>query len=417
MLKQIDANDIKIGMYVAQLDRPWLETPFIFQGFLLESEQHIKEVQSFCSYVFIDIKKGLDTDALLPDSRIFTSPPCPKPTRVYIDTTSLEDEIATAEALRETAKNCIDNVFNAISENREIDIKSVKKLVNNMVDSIVRNPDAQMCLTQLKNRDEYTAQHSINVCILTLTFGRHLGICENSLNLIGLGALLHDVGKIKTPLEILNKPGRLTDEEFEIMKSHPEAGRKILKATNEIPDSVIDIALSHHERLAGHGYPRGLPDDQISPWSKMVAITDVYDAITSDRCYHDGMSPTQALTKMYEWRIKDFNPELLEQFIQCIGIYPIGTLVELTSGEVGIVISVNKEMRLKPKTLLILDEFKNPYYPTHIVNLTDYHQESNEDAYNIQTVLEPGSYNIDTKDYMHEIKQVQQKQISKEVNK
>jgi len=416
MLKQIDTNDIKIGMYVAQLDRPWLDTPFIFQGFLLESEQHIKEVQNFCSYVFIDIKKGLDTDALLPDSRIFASPPHLKPTRVYIDTTPLEDEIATAEALRETAKNCIDNVFNAITENRDIDIKSVKKLVNNMVGSIVRNPDAQMCLTQLKNKDEYTAQHSINVCILTLTFGRHLGICENSLNLLGLGALLHDVGKIKTPLEILNKPGRLTDEEFEIMKAHPEAGRKILKATNEIPDSVIDIALSHHERLGGHGYPRGLPDDQISPWSKMVAITDVYDAITSDRCYHDGMSPTQALTKMYEWRIKDFNPELLEQFIQCIGIYPIGTLVELTSGEVGIVISVNKEMRLKPKILLILDEFKNPYYPTHIVNLTDYHQESNENAYNIQAVLEPRSYNINTNDYMHEIKQAQQKQMSKEVN-
>ena len=419
MLKQIDVNDLKIGMYVGQLDRPWLETPFIFQGFLLESAQHIDEVRRFCEYVLIDLGKGIDTDTSVPDSHIFNKPPPPKPTRVYIDTTSLETEIKVAEELRKTAIDCIDNVFEAITKNQDIDVKAVKKLVNSMVESIVRNPDAQMCLTQLKNRDEYTAQHSINVCVLTLAFGRHLGIAQNSLNLLGLGALLHDVGKLKTPLEILNKPGRLTDEEFEIMKTHPEAGRQILKQTNEIPESVIDIALSHHERLAGHGYPNGLPDDQISPWSKIVAITDVYDAITSDRCYHDGMSPTQALTKMYEWRIRDFNPELLEQFIQCIGIYPIGTLVELNSGEVGIVISVNRELRLKPKVLLILDEDKNPYYPVHIVDLKNYHQDYGENPYNIQAVLEPRSYNIDTNDYMHEIKQAQQIQRAQEeaVNK
>jgi len=413
MLKQIDVNDIKIGMYVAQLDRPWLETPFLFQGFTIESERHIKEVQQFCSFVFIDIKKGLDTDALLPDTRIFTHLPRPKPTRIYIDTTSLEEEISTADKLRITARQCIDNVFEAITKNKDLDIKSVKKLVNNMVESIVRNPDAQMCLTQLKNRDEYTAQHSINVCVLTLTFGRHLGIAENSLNLLGLGALLHDVGKMKTPLEILNKEGRLTEEEFDIMKKHPEEGRNILEATNELPECVIDIALSHHERIGGQGYPYGLPDDLISPWSKIVAITDVFDAITSDRCYHDGMSPTQALTKMYEWRHKDFNPELLEQFIQCIGIYPIGTLVELNSGEVGIVISVNKELRLKPKLLLVLDKNKNPYYPTHIVDMTDYHQDYGDDAYNIQAVLEPRSYNINTNNYMHEIQLAQQSQRSK----
>ncbi len=413
MQKQIDSQDLEIGMYISQPDRPWLETPFRFQGFFIESERHIEEVRRICEYVFIDVIKGKDTDRILSPNRVFTSPPKPKPSRVYIDTTALEQEIAVAEELRKQAIECIDEVFENIKSNKQLDIPKIKKVVSGFVDSIVRNPNAQMCLAQLKDRDAYTAQHSINVCILTITFGRHLGMAENSLNMLGLGAMLHDVGKLKTPLEILNKPGRLTDEEFEIMKAHPEHGRKILKQSGGVPDSVIDIALSHHERLAGHGYPRACMGNQISPWSKIVAIVDVYDAITSDRCYHDGMSPTHALTKMYEWRIRDFDPELLEQFIQCIGIYPIGTIVELTSGEVGIVISVNSDMRLRPKVMLIMDDDKNPYYPTRIVDLSAFMLNANDSVYGIETVLEPGLYNINVKEYIKDIQQAQQVNMSR----
>lgn len=416
MQKQIDVQDLEVGMYISQLDRPWLETPFLFQGFFLETDSDIADVQRICEYVFIDVVKGKDTDKVLSPNKVLTTLPKPEPTRVYINTTALEQEIVTAKEIRYAAKGCIEEVFETITQDKKLDIPKIKKVVSSLVDSIVRNPNAIICLTQLKNRDEYTAQHSINVCILTVTIGRHLGMAENSLNLIGMGALLHDIGKMKTPLEILNKPDRLTDEEFRIMKSHPEQGRKILEEAGGIPDSVIDIAFSHHERLAGHGYPRGIPTDQISPWSKIVAIVDVYDAITSDRCYHDGMSPTQALTKMYEWRIRDFDPELLEQFIQCIGIYPIGTLVELTSGEVGLVISVNTELRLKPKVLLILDEKKNPYYPTRIIDVSTMTQDMNINNYGIKTVLEPKSFNIDVKEYIADIQHAQHVNLGQKVS-
>ena len=413
MQKQIDAQDLEVGMYISQVDRPWLETPFKFQGFFVTTEEHIEEVQRICDYVYIDVIKGKDTDKILSPNRIFTSPPRPKPSRIYINTTELEEEIAVAEALHKKTRECIDEVFDNIKNGETLDIPKIKKVVSGLVDSVVRNPNAQMCLAQLKERDEYTAQHSINVCVLTITFGRHLGMAENSLNLLGLGALLHDIGKIKTPLEILNKEGKLTAEEFEVMKSHPEHGREILEKAGGVPDSAIDIALSHHERLSGHGYPHGRTVNEISPWSKLVAIVDVFDAITSDRCYHDGMSPTRALTKMYEWRIRDFDPELLEQFIQCIGIYPIGTIVELSSGEVGIVISVNDDMRLRPKILLILDEKKNPYYPARIADLSTYHQDANDSTYGIKAVLEPMSYNINVKEHIVDIQQAQRVNMSR----
>ena len=417
MQKQIDAKDLEIGMYVSQVDRPWLETPFLFQGFLIANEKHIEEVQRICEYVYIDVIKGRDTQLIISPNRVFTSPPVPKPSRTYINTTALEDEIAVAEALHKKTRECIDEVFENIKNGEQLDIPKIKKAVSGFVDSIVRNPNAQMCLAQLKDKDEYTAQHSINVCVLTITFGRHLGMAENSLNLLGLGALLHDIGKIKTPLDILNKEGKLSAEEFEVMKKHPEHGRDILEKTEGVPHSVIDIALSHHERLSGKGYPHGHLSHQISPWSKIVAIVDVYDAITSDRCYHAGMSPTRALTKMYEWRIRDFDPELLEQFIQCIGIYPIGTIVELNSGEVGIVISVNTEMRLRPKILLILDEKKNPYYPARIADLSIYIRKDNEDGYGIESVLEPTSYNINVKDHIKDIQQAQRVNMSRKMKK
>jgi putative nucleotidyltransferase with HDIG domain len=417
MQKQIDVQDLKIGMYVSQADRPWLETPFLFQGFFIESQKHIEEVQSICEYVYIDIIKGNDSDKGLATNRVYNSPPNPKPSRVYINTASLEQEIAVAEELRKQTRECIDEVFENINNDEQLDMPKIKRVVRSFVDSIVRNPDAQMCLAQIKDKDEYTAQHCINVCVLSITFGRHLGMAENSLNLLGLGALLHDVGKLKTPLEILNKEGSLTADEFDIMKAHPLHGKKILEKTDSVPFSVIDIAMSHHERLAGHGYPNGKMNKQISPWSKLVAIVDVFDAITSDRCYHDAMSPTQALTKMYEWRLRDFDPELLEQFIQCIGIYPIGTIVELTSGEVGVVISVNTEMRLRPKVLLILDENKNPYYPTRIADLAVYNPDINEMIYGIENVLEPGTYNIDVKEHMKEIHHAQRVNMSKEIEK
>lgn len=406
MKRKLDLSDLATGMYVCELDRPWLESQCLFQGFFIQSDQHLRELRSGClsdcRYIVIDTLKGAD---LPPQKhiRLLQQQADPKGERRYPRSVSVEEEFDRAHHARVSARDLIDRVFADVASGDVPHLPELRKVVSDLVESVIRNPDAQMCLSQLKNRDEYTAQHSVNVCVLSIAFGRHLGLSRPALNLLGTGALLHDIGKLKTPLDILNKPGRLTDEEFRIMKEHPAHGRELLRQIPGLPPEAIDVAYNHHERLQGHGYPRGLKSGEISQWSKMVAIVDVYDAITSDRCYHDGMAPTDALTRMYEWRHRDFDPELLEQFIQCIGIYPIGSLVELSTGEVGVVISVNPRYRLRPKVSVVLDGDKNPCFPVRIVDLAQFVEQQPE-ACTIAGVLDQNAYNVDVQAQLREIK-------------
>lgn len=404
MRKKVDVKDLRLGMYVAEPDRPWLETPFLFQGFYLESGADIEVVQRVCRYVYIDVQLGADVDA--PAAPAPVPGPQPDPTGptqgAYGVLTSVEEELERARGVRGRAQTFIDEVFADIRTGRSPKLTEVQAVVKDIVASIVRNPDAQLCLSQLKDRDQYTAQHSVNVCVLTLAFGRHLGLPQDELNLLGTGALLHDIGKLRTPLEILNKPERLTAHELEIIKGHPEEGRRILEQSRKMADAVLDIAYSHHERMQGHGYPRRLQGERISHWSRMVAIVDVYDAITSDRAYHHGLGAGDALGRMYEWKTRDFDPGLLDEFIRCIGVYPVGSLVEMTSGEVGIVLSAQEKRRLRPKVMLIRDERGNPYHPSRICDLT-LMGPGGADSYGIKRVLGPAAHDIDLRDYLLEV--------------
>ncbi len=399
----VHVNQLKLGMFVSDLDRPWLETPFVFQGFRIQRVEDIDRIRKYCEYVQVDVEKSI---VIKPSVRGYSAAAKhekPKYQSRYLVSTAIEDEITTASEIRVASRNCVDEVFDDITHGRVIDLVGVKKVVHGLVDGILRNPDAHVCLTHLKNRDEYTAQHSINVCVLALALGRHVGLSQDQLSMLGVGALMHDIGKIKTPLDVLNKPDRLTDEEMNMMKAHPEHGRNILSRFHELPFDVIDIAFSHHERIGGGGYPRGLSSTEISFWNRLVSIVDVYDAITSDRCYHKGISPTEALTKMYSWRHTDFDPSLLERFIQCVGIYPVGTLVELTSGEIGVTIALNDIQRLRPKISLVLDANKSPYNPARIIDLAACAGDDPEPSYGIKAVLPPGSYNIDIKEQLRQI--------------
>lgn len=408
----VHVNQLKLGMFVSDLDRPWLETPFVFQGFRIQRLEDIDRIRKYCEYVQVDVEKSI---VIKPSVRGYSAEPQhekPKYQSRYMASSALEEEIASASEIRVTSRNCVDEVFDDIAHGRAIDLVGVKKVVHGLVDGILRNPDAHVCLTHLKNRDEYTAQHSINVCVLALALGRHVGLSQDQLSMLGVGALMHDIGKIKTPLDVLNKPDRLTDEEMAMMKAHPEHGRKILSRFHELPFDVIDIAFSHHERIGGGGYPRGLSSTEISFWNRLVSIVDVYDAITSDRCYHKGISPTEALTKMYGWRHTDFDPALLEKFIQCVGIYPVGTLVELTSGEIGVTIALNDIQRLRPKISLVLDANKSPYNPARIIDLAACAGDDPDPTYGIKAVLPPGSYNIDIKEQLQQIGKAQLKNCS-----
>jgi putative nucleotidyltransferase with HDIG domain len=265
--------------------------------------------------------------------------------------------------------------------------------------SIISNANAMLWLSKIKNEDKYTSEHCMRVGVLSIAFGRFLGFPEPDLELIGLAGMLHDVGKIKTPPEILNKPGKLTPEEYEIMKQHSVLGKNILEEMDGIEQLIVDTAHLHHERVDGKGYPEKLDATMLHKFIRMISVVDVYDAITSDRCYQRGKSAFEALKILFGETDKHFDKKLVEAFIRMIGIYPPGTLVEMTNGEVGIVISSNPNARLKPKVELVADAEKKLRAP-YVVDLATNPNDSNGLSYVIKTGLPNKTYGIDIKEYL-----------------
>lgn len=416
MKRKLGVEQLKLGMFVSALDRPWRETPFLFQGFEIRSEDEIRELQRYCQFVYIDSAETYQTprprtaaekaiaEEVMQHKKTerdllikIESQPLIKPT--YHDETSLEEEIEVIRESLHATRELVHSLMEDVRLGKNINSVGSKKVVGEMVESVIRNPDALICFAQLKKKDEYTAQHSMRVCILALSFGRHLGLERHELNLLGIGALLHDIGKMKVPNEILNKPGALTDYEYALMKSHVPRGVEILDNTSGIPRPAIEVARCHHERYGGSGYVNGLKGDQIGLYGMMGGIVDCYDAISSDRAYHAGMSAHAALRKMYEWRNRDFHPGLVEQFIQCMGIYPIGSVVELNTGEIGVVVTMNRVRRLKPRIVLVLQPDYLPVPGATTVDLMQYKTRDGRPC-EIERVLEPGVYGINPVHYL-----------------
>ena len=408
MEKKVARDELALGMYVSRLDRPWLETPFLFQGFLIQNQDDIAELQRHCQYVYIDIEKGkpakqyLDfkpsqqqrTDANL--KRICRST-LDKP--VYPDTVSVEEELAPARDSHHVACERISNILDDVRCGRKLNVAAAEQAVNSMIESILRNPDAFMWLTKLKNKDSYTYTHSIDACALAITFGRHLGLPRQELEQVAVGTLLFDIGKMKLPEALLDKPGRLTEEEFALMQAHVAHSVHLMADTKGVSPASIEVAYSHHERHNGCGYPRGLTSEKTSVYGKIAAIVDCYDAITSDRPYSVAVSPHEAIRNLYEWRNVDFQEELVEQFIQCLGVYPTGTLVELNTGQVGIVLSQNRVRRLRPKVMLVLNADKHAYNIAPTVDLMVEAIDHQGQLLEITRSLNPGSFGIDPTAY------------------
>lgn len=408
MKQKIDVGDLRIGMYIVEIDRPWLDSPFLFQGFVVESQQDIDWVQRTCEYVYIDVEKAeqFSTPLRSPEVKPVRHTATEEELRRLAsktdehEQTSFVEEFSHARTMRVKAKSYLKNVFMDIRQGQGIDTETAKSIVRSLVDSVSRNPDANLWFTKLRKKDEYTADHSLNVCVLTLVFARHLNLGKSVLNELGVGALLHDIGKLQIPINVLNKPGPLNSDEMALIKQHPTFGAEILKKTPGISKTAIDIAFCHHERVDGDGYPRGLKSDEISLFPRMIAIVDVYDAITSNRVYHHGMSPSDALRNMYQWQHKDFDASLVEDFIQCLGIYPVGSVVQLNTGDIGIVMSDNKLHRLKPTIMLVLDENHSPLFPVHIVNLENYDKDNEGATCFISKVFGPDEELFDIAQYI-----------------
>lgn len=403
MNKKIDVKYLKIGMYVEELDRPWEETPFLFQGIYLRTFEDIQEVQRFCKYVYVAADEENALSKPFMERKNFVKKNKNKSVKpfdlMHHNKVFYEEEVSEAKAIKLRAKELIDEMHEDIRNGKAIDVERSKEVVEDITHSVIKNSDALLWLTYLKNRDQYTALHSLNVCILSILFGGHLGLEEHFLQELGLGALLHDIGKLRVPLEILNKPDKLTANEFEIMKRHPALGVKILQVTSGLPKTVFDIVYTHHERINGKGYPRNLRSDELTRFSKIVSIVDVYDAMTSNRVYRNGRSCSEVMDFIYALRNCHFDNYLVEKFVECLGIFPVGSLVELNTGEVGVVIFHNRNQPRKPTILLILNENKSRYYPLKILNLSLL----GKSQYKITQGLSAGAYDIRTEDYAKEV--------------
>lgn len=390
---KINVGALEIGMFVCDLDRPWAESPFLLQGFLLENPVDVQTIQQVCDYVYVDVSKSslkTSKDPAKKQRQRSINPP-------FI--ASFEDTFRQANGTYDRTHALVKSTLDDIRIGNAIDTRAAKSAVKECVDTILENPNAMVLLTQIKSKDEYTSQHSLNVCILSIVLGRFMGLNAAKLEELGLCGLLHDMGKINIPIEILNKEGRLTPEEFEIMKTHTTQGREILMSARDVPPSTVDVAYSHHEKVDGSGYPRGLKNENITPFAKIVAVVDAYDAITSDRVYQNGRSHLVALNILTKSRGSHFQSSLIVNFIACIGVYPAGSIIEFQNGEVGIVFEVTSETKTKPKVLLVLDRNKQPRKET-VLDLAKQTHDGNGKPYKIKEVLRHKAFGIDIKVYV-----------------
>lgn len=392
-LTQIDVKDLQIGMYVSELDRPWLETSFMFQGFELKSSADIKEVQRQCTFVYIDVEKQSKTKIISSKNTAY-SKGWLKERKSPAIKTNFTEEFTQAEEVHTKTSGLVKSFMEDVALGRAINVEMAKAAVSECVQSIVNSPDALMWLTQLKNKDEYTSQHSMNVCIFSIALGRQLDLSETELEDIGLCGMMHDMGKMKIPLHVLNKPGRFEPEELAIMQSHPTIGWKLLMSDHEMPGCVIDAAYGHHERLDGKGYPRGLTEERIHPYTRIVTIADMYDAISSDRVYKKGKTHLEAINIMTKASGDQLDTGLVLKFIESLGIYPPGNIVEMTNGEVAVVIETNPIKKLKPKITMLLNEDKKRVKP-RLVDLAKMDLDASGNSYGIRRIVRPEEYNVD----------------------
>jgi putative nucleotidyltransferase with HDIG domain len=376
MIKKIHVSQLKVGMFVHDFNCHWMDHPFMRNKIVLSSDADIHKVaEAGIHELYIDTGRGLDAadaptqqevkQALERELVDLAGRTTAAPARV-----SVTQEMVRARKVKDQAHQLVRTVLHDVRLGKAIELEQVEPVVQNITESILRNPGALTGLLRIKNKDDYTFLHSVSVCTLLVAFCRSGGIDAETTRQAGIGGLLHDTGKALVPDAVLNKPGRLTDEEFEIIKKHPSDGHNILRESQLVGEIPLDITLHHHERMDGSGYPDKLAGEQISTLAQMAAIVDVYDAITADRCYHKGMPAAEALRKMYEWSKFHFSPLQVQNFMRCVGIYPVGTLVLLESKRLGVVVEPHETNLLAPKVHVFFNTKTNTYIKPMEVDLS-----------------------------------------------
>ena len=383
MRKKVPVTELQFGMYIAELDRPWTDTPFTFQGFVLGTHKQLQTLKKYCATVLVDTERSE-----LPAAPAFGK-------TVYAEKAGVEQEAGPARLAYGNSRKLINDVLATVKIGHTLDAERVKIAVTSMTESVLRNPDALLLLSQLRKKGEYNETHALDASIYMITFGRFLGLEPGQIEFLGYLGLLQDVGKLRLPSELLEKRGRLSAEEFERAKLHVGYSVEILRGTPGLPGDLPRIAALHHERHDGSGYPRKLRGSEIGMMGSIAAIVDTYDALTAHRPHADPLSPSAAISMLYKWRGVFFDAHLIEQFIRCIGIFPVGSLVELNTGEIGVVIAQNAAKRLQPRVIVIRDAAGNPMHPQKLLDLSRSPKASPDEPYRILGTLEAGSVPFD----------------------
>lgn len=505
MLEIVAAHDVKLGMFVAELDRPWVGTPFALQGFLVSNERQLAVLRQFCSFVSVDRDRSTFTDfagtiqhsgkaavrqawsvleafrcvaaierpsgmvwgrgspssvsiecvqpsprrapaasksaaqpqpspkvrhaylapALGRVERVCDKAPPPnlqpqriglaklqrivaselagsanRPGRIaYLDESSVEEEMFLSSEAFQRAQELMTDVSEELSKDKLPEAERIREAVGGMVGSVVRNPDALIWLSKLKRSDNYSYDHALDVAIHLMAFGRHLGFPADELNNLGVAGLLQDVGKARIPLGLLQKAEALTPAERTVLRRHVEFSTEIVSAQPGISARVVEIVARHHERYDGSGYPRRLVGQEIGVLAEMAGLVDTYCALSYDRPYRRALNNQTVLHKLYISRSKHFSEALVIEFIQCIGLYPVGTLVELRSGEVGVVIEQNRVRRLKPRIMVLLDKDKQPPAAPLVLNLQDGAHDEGGCELQIRCALPRGAYGLEPTEF------------------
>jgi putative nucleotidyltransferase with HDIG domain len=378
MIKKIQVQQLKVGMHVSDFNAGWLNHPFVLNSMKIDNDEQIQKVlANGIKELFIDTARGLDVgdaptgkEAAEQTKRQLESLAETAKPKMPERQVSLAEEMSRAKNTFTEATKVIRGVMDDIRLGRQIEIGASKAIVEKITSSVMRNGNAMQSMRRLKHLDDYTFLHSVSVCTMLTSFSKAVGLDVATTHDVALGALLHDIGKMRVNLSVLNKPAKLSDEEFLHMKSHVVLGSDLLRQMSGVPKIAFEPLEMHHERFDGSGYPNGLAGMEISQVGRMSAIVDVYDAITSDRCYHDPMSPADGIRKLFEWSKFHFDPELVQIFVKSIGIYPVGTLVRLESGRLGIVIEQRESNLLTPVVRVVFDAKRNYYVTPEDVDLS-----------------------------------------------
>lgn len=428
LTQMLSADQLEIGMYVAQLDRPWLETPFLFQGFYIRDSDEIQEIQSYCEHVYIscdslssDRSSEASAEGTAPDGSVATLPDKKrfsirslfkrgKPQEsdadieqtnvIYDDTTSLKDEVHTASGIHKRAFVTVQGVMDNLRKSGNLQIGQLESAVTPMVDSVLRNPAALACLIRMQKKDDYLYHHSLASSVWATILGRQIGLSRADLDVIALGAMLLDVGKTQVPDEILMKPDKLDEGQRRLMQRHVQFGLDILNKGGNVDSRVLDMVAHHHERYNGTGYPAHLKGNDIPVFGRIAGIVDAYDAMITLRPYAELQSSYDALRKLRVLADVEFQAEIVDQFTKAIGAFPTGTLVELNTGEIAIVTKQNRIRRLRPEVMLIMDSKKQMLEEFRVLDLNEETvTQHGEHSLWIERGLPPGEHGIDPTEF------------------